>query len=540
MSPSLALKSPVSPAPPYPFPHNEQAERLALWRAAFPALDALIGSGSAPGPALRRLGLTFWAAGETTAACEALGEAVLWAPGDAAAWLDLGFARRACKRLPAALEAFEASVALAPTVARAWLALGLAAKEARALARAETALEKALALDPAFDDAAYSLGLLCFEARRYAEAARYWRDIVARGYAAPGLRLGLGQCQFFLGEFAAASQSLAAHLETKPDDAPIRRRLALVAFLDGAIRGGPEGGRAAYARLAGEGDAPIHDIASAAVQLLAAYGYAGTALDVARAFLDQDSADPLHRHHLAALSGETAARAPTDYVAAYFDRFADTFDEQMFEVLRYCGPRKLSRLVAETGALGGHMLDLGCGTGAAGPLLRPAATSLVGVDLSAKMLAKAGERGTYDELARADMVDFLHERRDAFDLIFAADSLIYLGDLQPFFAGAAQALCIGGRLAVTLETTAKGVYELTTSGRFAHRPSAAIAAAAGVGLGLSASRRTFLRLEAHRRVSGALIVFERRPIPAASAPLEQDRSGARRGQDRPRAASRRG
>ncbi len=50
---------------------------------------------------------------------------------------------------------------------------------------------------------------------------------------------------------------------------------------------------------------------------------------------------------------------------------------------------KLSRLVVETGALGGRMLDLGCGTGAAGALLRPAATRLVGVDLSANMLAKA-------------------------------------------------------------------------------------------------------------------------------------------------------
>ncbi len=203
----------------------------------------------------------------------------------------------------------------------------------------ECALEQSLALDPALDDAAYALGLLCFEARRYPDAARYWRGIVARGYAAPGLPLGLGQCQFFLGEFAASARSLSLHLETKPDDEPVRRRLALVAFLDGAVRDGPEGGRAAYARVAGAGDASLSAIAGAAVQLLAAYGYAATALDVARAFLTQDSADPLHRHHLAALAGETAARAPAEYVAAYFDRFADNFDEQMFEVLRYCGPR---------------------------------------------------------------------------------------------------------------------------------------------------------------------------------------------------------
>ncbi len=138
------------------------------------------------------------------------------------------------------------------------------------------------------------------------------------------------------------------------------------------------------------------------------------------------------------------------------------------------------------------------------------------------------------------MVEYLHERRDAFDLIFAADLLIYLGDLQPFLAAAAGALSLGGRLAVTLETTEKGVYELTTSGRFAHRPSAMVAAAASAGLGLSASRRTFLRLEAHRRVCGALMVFERRSIAAASAPSERDRGDGRRKRDRPRAAGRRG
>ncbi len=537
MSNSLAQASPLDSAPNFAVAPDGAPERLARWRAAFPALDAVVRSGVAPGAALRRLGLTFWAAGEAKAACEALGEAVVWAPRDAAGWLDLGFARRAAGEPAAALEAFETSAALAPGVARAWLALGLAAKELRLLARAESALERALALDPGLDDAVYALGLLCFEARRYAEAARLWRGAIARGYRAPGLSLGLGQCQFFLGEFAAAAQSLTLHLETAPDDEPIRRRLALVAFLDGAIRGGPEGGRAAYAGVAGA--APFLAVARTAVQLLSAYGYAGTALDVARAFLRGDSDDPLHRHHLAALAGETFARAPADYVAAYFDRFAETFDEQMYEVLHYCGPRKLGRLVAETGALGGRMLDLGCGTGAAGAVLRPRASLLVGVDLSANMLAKAAERGLYDELAQADMVEYLSQQRDAFDLIFAADSLIYLGDLLPLLAAAALALAPGGALAVTLETTAKDAYELTTSGRFAHRPSAMIAAAAAAGLGLRASRRAFLRLEAHRRLYGALIVFERRPIPAASTPSARDRAGAHRGQDRLRAARRR-
>ena len=37
----------------------------------------------------------------------------------------------------------------------------------------------------------------------------------------------------------------------------------------------------------------------------------------------------------------------------------------------------------------GDVLDIGCGTGLCGPLLRPIAVSLCGVDLSAGMIEKA-------------------------------------------------------------------------------------------------------------------------------------------------------
>ena len=488
-------------------PNNEAARRLAKWRQAFPGLDSLILSGSSPASAMRRLGLTFWAAGQMAAAVEALGESVELDPGDAAVWLALGFARRACGETREALAAFERAAELAPRVARAWLAIGLAAKELQLSVQAETALEKAVALDGELDDAAYALGLICFETRRYAEAAHRWRPLGAKGHRAADLRLGLGQCQFFLGEFGEAAASLAAHLESAPGDVEIARRLALVRFLDGAIHGGPDAGWRAYQDAGGAEAAPA--IARAAVSLLSAYGYPTTALAVAQAFLAADADDPVHSHHLAALAAEPRERAPADYVAAYFDRFAETFDEQLYGVLQYDGPRKLLDVVKATGAPMGRTLDLGCGTGVAGAMLRPRATRLEGVDLSGKMLEKAGARGVYDALAQGDMVAHLAARRGDLDLIFAADAVIYLGDLKELVEAAAGALVPGGSFAMTLEITAKAPYELTASGRFAHSPRALIAAAAP-WFSLRASRRAFLRLEAHRRMYGALIVLERR------------------------------
>jgi predicted TPR repeat methyltransferase len=55
------------------------------------------------------------------------------------------------------------------------------------------------------------------------------------------------------------------------------------------------------------------------------------------------------------------------------------------------------------------------------------------------MLAKARERGLYDALEAADIVDHLRRFGAAFDLIVAADALAYCGDLQPIFAAAAAA-----------------------------------------------------------------------------------------------------
>ena len=47
-----------------------------------------------------------------------------------------------------------------------------------------------------------------------------------------------------------------------------------------------------------------------------------------------------------------------------------------------------------------HAVDLGCGTGLMGPLLRPHVSSyLEGVDLSVGMVDKARERGCYDRWA---------------------------------------------------------------------------------------------------------------------------------------------
>ena len=60
---------------------------------------------------------------------------------------------------------------------------------------------------------------------------------------------------------------------------------------------------------------------------------------------------------------------------------------------------------------------------------------LAGVDLSAAMIAKARERGVDDRLVVGDARRCsIASRLASFDLIVAADALVYIGDLAPLFA----------------------------------------------------------------------------------------------------------
>lgn len=171
-------------------------------------------------------------------------------------------------------------------------------------------------------------------------------------------------------------------------------------------------------------------------------------------------------------------------------------------------PRSLARLVAATGLRFGDVLDLGCGTGLAAAPLAPFVDRLTGVDLSAGMLERAAKRGSYAELVKADVVDYLDGHPVAFDLVVASDTLIYFGDLGPVFSGVARALRPGGLFAFSVETMAEGSYRLQPSGRFTHAiPHVEHMAAAG--LAVAAQDATVLRIEAGRPARGQVLLLRR-------------------------------
>ena len=239
------------------------------------------------------------------------------------------------------------------------------------------------------------------------------------------------------------------------------------------------------------------------------------AAEVYAAWVAVDPEDPYPRHHLAAcLGADEPVRASDSYVESVFDRFAPSFDKQLAK-LHYRAPEFVAEALAlalPTPAAALDIADLGCGTGLCGPLVRPWARRLVGCDLSRGMLEQAARREVYDELHKVELVQFLEARPDAFDVLIAADTLIYFGDLGALAQASAKALRAGGRLIVTIEELALDSalgYELCTSGRYAQSPRYLHEVLAIAGFDVEAEVEIVIREESFQPVHGRVVTAVR-------------------------------
>ncbi|OIR11459.1 ubiquinone/menaquinone biosynthesis C-methyltransferase UbiE [mine drainage metagenome] len=160
------------------------------------------------------------------------------------------------------------------------------------------------------------------------------------------------------------------------------------------------------------------------------------------------------QHLIASLTGKNTERAPAKYVEDVFDSYADSFDTHLQQALQYGVPAKLAQMVQRhlLPATKCDVLDLGCGTGLVGVEFAPFAGSLVGVDLSEKMLERAQARNLYQRLVRSDLLPMMQaEPTSSFDVIATADVFIYLGKLDDVIAEVKRLLRQGGLFAFSVE-----------------------------------------------------------------------------------------
>lgn len=159
---------------------------------------------------------------------------------------------------------------------------------------------------------------------------------------------------------------------------------------------------------------------------------------------------------------------PPAFVEMLFDQYAPRFESSLLDHLDYQGPALIADALATVAGLPvARALDLGCGTGLIGPVLRPHCAYLEGVDLSQAMLDEAQEKGVYDRLDKGD-IQGLNFPEQPFGLIVASDVFNYLGALERIIGWCAASLAPGGTLVFTVEQGQDRDVTLRETRRFAH------------------------------------------------------------------------
>jgi len=352
----------------------------------------------------------------------------------------------------------------------------------------------------------FSLGVTLMNARRFPEAAEVLGRAVATSDVEPLWRNCLAQAQYMTGDFAGAASTFETVGEPLGDGAVLT--WARAAAYAAAETSTADAALAVYGRIAGPLAEDPTTVIREGFSILVAFKRLAAARVLGDWLAANTADDPIQAHERRVLTEQDIDRAPSDYVEALFDSFADRFDQQLVDNLGYDAPAVLAERVARRREQFARILDLGCGTGLAGPHLRRFQGRLTGVDLSRGMLARAAEREDYDDLVQADATAFLRARPNAFDLIFSTDVLIYFGDLTPLFAAAAEALAPDGVLAVSVERGEDG-WTLLPSARYAHG-DAYVRSASAPWFDVVDQADISLRRDATSTTPGGLYILTRR------------------------------
>ena len=78
-----------------------------------------------------------------------------------------------------------------------------------------------------------------------------------------------------------------------------------------------------------------------------------------------------------------------------YDRFADVYDRMMSETPYDMWFKRLAACLERQGKTGGHLCELGCGTGEMTGRFADAGYEVTGIDLSPDMLALAAQKKKY-------------------------------------------------------------------------------------------------------------------------------------------------
>jgi predicted TPR repeat methyltransferase len=487
------------------------------WADANPRLAALLAQGTPTGLALTRWSMELLRSNRVPDAIVVMRAALALNPGEPLLWTNYGAALNQQNLTADAAACLQHSVGLSRRQPDTWLLLGMARKKLGDLTAAEEAYRIAIEQDPKSPVAWQVLGLLKQEQRDYSGAVDCLKACIKIGGGDAALLANLGKLCYQIGRFPEAHDAYRRAAGLDMANLHYRRMNRRSGFLRAMIQNQPVDAaitdfRNSFSFEDREPERELEEWFGSAFSVLSGFGHLEAAARVGHKRLELWPANPSVTYLLKAVTGDAAVdRSPPEYVVEHFDSFAEGFDAQLVGALGYDIPQKLFAAVRKHAAAGQQYeaLDAGCGTGLCAPLFKPICRTLVGVDLSPKMLEQAQQRNIYDQLICEDLLTFLLRSPAAHDLVIAADILIYFGDLTAILAATAAALRPGGLFAFSTESRPGSGYRIQPSGRFAH--------AAEYVRNLAAKQfepvdfiETTIRLEASHRLPGNIFILRRR------------------------------
>ena len=370
---------------------------------------------------------------------------------------------------------------------------------------------EALRADPRNFDALYAFGLLHLECSQFEGA----EDLIARalavnpGFAEGHIAHGMALIQLQRHGDAIASFERALALRPNFIEALCNRATAMLAMqrFEEAVQGFD-------AALALD---PRHAISwnnrGNALAQLKRFEEAVASYDSALA-IDGDLMQARDNRMNALFELKLTKRCPPAFLRVLFDEFSAHYDETMVEKLGYRAHLHLrylaDRVLPKDGAPW-RILDLGSGTGLVAEAFKDMTQGgrLDGIDLAPRMIEAARAKGLYDDLILGDLETYLAAPGPAYNLMLAADTMIYLGDLNPTFSGVVTRLERGGFYLFAVESTAEGSWQQTRANRFKHTEAYLREEAARAGLEFVEVLECQLRSEDSVPVAGLAVALRK-------------------------------
>ncbi|MBR5130260.1 MAG: tetratricopeptide repeat protein [Alphaproteobacteria bacterium] len=338
---------------------------------------------------------------------------------------------------------------------------------------AEDAYKRALALDNKFFMAHHNLATLLYRQGRKYEALDHYQEAVIIDSKNMSAVYNLGIIQEDVGEFSEAAGLYFNALVGSFENPALEFRIASV--LERLFKSSKDGKK--------------------------------QALDFVKGWVKHfpDSVVALHTQD--ALLGKKSSDKK-DIAKAYAEKLYDVFASEYNECMK-----KMQASVIDAAAemiqdkQFDSVLDLACGTGTFGLKLKQNFNTLLGVDISQKMLDEAQKTSVYDKLEHMPIDDYFQSSNDKFDLIMALEVTGYLDNLSELFEGAKTHLHSDGQFIFSIEYPLdKNETELSVNGRYLYSMEFTKQALEKAGLTVAEVKEINLRREGNDYAKGAVLI----------------------------------